>query len=280
MTIDVVEGGAIEATQAQVIKSKVEGREGTTILKIIDEGYQVTEKDVDNGLVLVELDSSAIVERIKAQETDVQAALANWMEYVKMREIRESANLSSIKDSSMKAKFALMDFKKYLGETAAQQILDDIGLSQETIDSNSDEAISSGKSLFESSLLSAANSNAIQGSEASLMGGLESPEALMENWGTTNDKDLLPDIRDYNVDFSVFTKEGNEAMLGDGDARQELRKLQDAVLIAQAEFALKKKTYEGAVRLADRGFITPNELQNKKIDFDKSQNSSPKWQTV
>ena len=273
MTIDVVEGGAIEATQAQVIKSKVEGREGTTILKIIDEGYQVTEKDVDNGLVLVELDSSAIVERIKAQETDVQAALANWMEYVKMREIRESANLSSIKDSSMKAKFAFMDFKKYLGETAAQQILDDIGLSQETIDSNSDEAISSGKSLFESSLLSAANSNAIQGSEASLMGGLESPEALMENWGTTNDKDLLPDIRDYNVDFSVFTKEGNEAMLGDGDARQELRKLQDAVLIAQAEFALKKKTYEGAVRLADRGFITPNELQNKKIDFDKSQNS-------
>ena len=42
-------------------------------------------------------------ERIKAQETDVQAALANWMEYVKMREIRESANLSSIKDASVKA---------------------------------------------------------------------------------------------------------------------------------------------------------------------------------
>ena len=62
-------------------------------------------------------------------------------------------------------------------------------------------------------------------------------------------------------------------MLGDGDARQELRKLKDAVLIAEAEFALKKKTYEGAVRLADKGFITPNELQNKKIDFDKSQNS-------
>ena len=148
MSIDVVEGGAIEATQAQVIKSRVEGREGTTILKIIDEGYQVTEKDVAEGLVLVELDSSAIVERIKAQETDVQAALANWMEYVKMREIRESANLSSIKDASVKAKFALMYFKKYLGEEAAQSILDDICLSEETIDDDAGNAINASKSLL------------------------------------------------------------------------------------------------------------------------------------
>ncbi len=273
MSIDVVEGGAIEATQAQVIKSRVEGREGTTILKIIDEGYQVTEKDVAEGLVLVELDSSAIVERIKAQETDVQAALANWMEYVKMREIRESANLSSIKDASVKAKFALMDFKKYLGEEAAQSILDDIGLSEETIDADAGNAINASKSLFASSLMGAANSNAIESGDGAIMGGLESPEDLFNSWGGADDKDLLPDIRDYDVDFSAFTQEGNEQLLGDGDARQELRKLQDSVLIAEAEFALKKKTYEGAVRLADRGFITPNELQNKKIDFDKSQNA-------
>ena len=222
MSIDVVEGGAIEATQAQVIKSRVEGREGTTILKIIDEGYQVTEKDVAEGLVLVELDSSAIVERIKAQETDVQAALANWMEYVKMREIRESANLSSIKDASVKAKFALMDFKKYLGEEAAQSILDDIGLSEETIDDDAGNAINASKSLFASSLMGAANSNAIEAGDGSIVGGLESPEDLFNSWGGADDKDLLPDIRDYDVDFSAFTQEGNEQLLGDGDARQEL----------------------------------------------------------
>jgi hypothetical protein len=75
------------------------------------------------------------------------------------------------------------------------------------------------------------------------------------------------------VDFSIYTQEGNEDLLGDGDARQELRKLMDAVLIAEAENALKKRTYEGAIRLADKGFITPNELENRKIDFEKSQNS-------
>ncbi|MDB4718160.1 hypothetical protein OAG11_04755, partial [Verrucomicrobia bacterium] len=101
MSIDVLEGGTIEATQAQIIKSKIEGRDGTTILRIIDEGYQVTEEDVSNKLTLVELDSSAIVERIKSQETEVQGALANLMEYVKQREIRESANLSSIKGASV-----------------------------------------------------------------------------------------------------------------------------------------------------------------------------------
>lgn len=274
MSIDVLEGGTIEATQAQIIKSKVEGRDGTTILKIIDEGYQVTEEDVKNELILVELDSSAIVERIKSQETEVQGALANLMEYIKQREIRESANLSSIKDASVKAKFALMDFQKYLGESAAQKILDDIGISADSIEEEAGERSAAGASLFASSLSDVANGNAINSDEdAVLMDGLSDPDPLLDQWGGANEQDLLPEIREYDVDFGKFTQEGNETLLGDGDARQELRKLKDAVLIAEAEFALKRKIYEGAVRLADKGFITPNELQNKKIDFDKSQNS-------
>ncbi|MDA7521127.1 HlyD family efflux transporter periplasmic adaptor subunit [Verrucomicrobia bacterium] len=274
MSIDVIEGGTIEATQAQIIKSKVEGRDGTTILKIIDEGYQVTEEDVKNELILVELDSSAIVERIKSQETEVQGALANLMEYIKQREIRESANLSSIKDASVKAKFALMDFQKYLGESAAQKILDDIGISADSIEEEAGERSAAGASLFASNLVDVANNNVIKGDEDQvLLDGLSDPDPLLDQWGGANEQDLLPEIREYDVNFGKFAQEGNEKLLGDGDARQELRKLKDAVLIAEAEFALKKKTYEGAVRLADKGFITPNELQNKKIDFDKSQNS-------
>lgn len=274
MSIDVIEGGTIEATQAQIIKSKVEGRDGTTILKIIDEGYQVTEEDVKNELILVELDSSAIVERIKSQETEVQGALANLMEYIKQREIRESANLSSIKDASVKAKFALMDFQKYLGESAAQKILDDTGISADSIEEEAGERSAAGASLFASNLVDVANNNVIKGDEDQvLLDGLSDPDPLLDQWGGANEQDLLPEIREYDVDFGKFAQEGNEKLLGDGDARQELRKLKDAVLIAEAEFALKKKTYEGAVRLADKGFITPNELQNKKIDFDKSQNS-------
>lgn len=273
MDINVIEGGTIEATQAQVIKSKVEGRDGTTILKLIEEGYQVTENDVATGLVLVELDSSAIVERIKAQETEVQGELANVMEYIKQREIRESANLSNIKDASVQAKFALMDFKKYLGEAAAEKILTEIGLTEESVDEAAGEASASSMSMFSNSLLEAANTNAVGDSDDALMGGFGDAESLVNTWNETDEQKLLPEIKDFNVDFSVFTQEGNEELLGDGDARQELRKLKDAVLIAESEFALSKKTYEGGERLASKGFITPNELQNKKISFDKSNNS-------
>ncbi len=273
MNISVIEGGTIEATQSQVIKSQVEGREGVTILKLIEEGYQVTEDDVAEGLVLVELDSSLIVERIRSQETEVQGELANVMEYVKQREIRESKNISSIKTASVQAKFAKMDFMKYLGEAAAEKILKEIGLTEETVDAAADEAAASGMSMFSNSLLEAANTNADGKSEAALLGGLDDASTLVENWEATNEKDLLPEIRDFNVDFSVFTQDGNEELLGDGDARQELRKLKDAVLIAEAEFALTKKTYEGGIRLAEKGFMTPNELQNKKIEFEKSKNS-------
>lgn len=273
MNINVVEGGTIEATQAQIIKSRVEGRDGTTILKLIEEGYQVTEEDVANKLILVELDSSSIVERIKSQETEVQGELANVMEYIKQREIRESANLSKIKDASVQAKFALMDFQKYLGEKAAQKILDDIGLTKESVDEAADEASASGMSMFSSNLLEAANQNAVKDSDNALLGGFDDSSSLVDPWQATDESDLLPEIRDYDVDFGIFTLEGNEELLGDGDARQELRKLKDAVLIAEAEFALSKKTYEGGERLAQKGFITPNELQNKKIDFDKSNNS-------
>lgn len=273
MDINVIEGGTIEATQSQIIKSRVEGRDGTTILKLIEEGYQVTEEDVANGLILVELDSSLIMERIRSQETEVQGELANVMEYVKQREIRESTNISSIKTASVQAKFAKMDFQKYMGEEAANKILNDIGLSEETVDQAADEASANGMSMFSSSLLEAANTNAVGKGDGAPLGGFSDTSSLVETWEATNEKDLLPEIRDFDVDFSIFAEEGNEELLGDGDARQELRKLKDAVLIAEAEFALTKKTYEGGVRLAEKGFMTPNELQNKKIEFEKSKNS-------
>jgi hypothetical protein len=84
---------------------------------------------------------------------------------------------------------------------------------------------------------------------------------------------LLPQIRDYDVDFSVFASDEKEGMLGNGQARQELRKLKDDVLIAEAEYALQKKAYDGAVRLAEEGYLTPNELEQKKITFEKSDNA-------
>ena len=309
MDIKVIEGGSIEATQAQVIKSKVQNQGGTTILRIVEEGYQVTEEDVLKGLVLVELDSAPIEEKIRSQELDAQGALANLMEYIKVKEIRESANLSSIKAASLEAKFALMDFKKYLGAEAAEKIIADIGLSEESIESigqgemgDSKQNLQKNLDMFTSKVKSPTVSTntppqdpallEVNSDNPPLAGAVnetsqsanQSAQALSPSPGEIDpldfmnldseaEKQLLPKIKEYDLDFAIFTSDENEEMLGDGEARQELRKLKDALLIAESEYALRKKTYEGSIRLADNGFLTDNELQDKKIGFEKTANS-------
>jgi len=276
LLISVVEGGSIEALESQVIRSRVEGREGTKILRIVEEGYQVTAKDLTDRLVLVELDASALKDRITSQEIDFQATLANLTESIKQKEVQENRNLSDIKTAGLARKFALMDFKKYLGEAAASEILEQLDLNEESVnlliqqnqeatqrsiqepngnpgtspapdDPSVEQAVDPGRNAFADSVdLLSANADA---------------------------ETLLPQIRDYDVDFGIFASDEREELLGNGQARQELRKLKDDVLIAEAEYALQKKAYEGATRLAEEGYLTSNELEQKKITFEKSDNA-------
>ena len=53
LEVTVQEGGALEALQSQDIRSRIKGREGVKILNIVEEGYQVTPRDVAARLSLV-----------------------------------------------------------------------------------------------------------------------------------------------------------------------------------------------------------------------------------
>src|SRR5690606_22701078 len=78
LDITVLEGGSLQALESQEIKCEVRvGYQGTKILKIIEEGYLVTEEDVKSGKVLVELDSSEIEKQIVQQEIQYQSAAAS-----------------------------------------------------------------------------------------------------------------------------------------------------------------------------------------------------------
>ena len=46
LEITVLEGGALEATQSQELRSQIKGREGVKILSIVEEGYRVSPQDV------------------------------------------------------------------------------------------------------------------------------------------------------------------------------------------------------------------------------------------
>lgn len=117
LVIDVLESGSVEASDALVIKSEVEGR--ATILYIIPEGTILTEQDVREGRLLVSLDSSQLRDDETRQQIELQAALANYSDASASYQIQIKQNESDEKQGELKVKFARLDLEKYLGAKAA-----------------------------------------------------------------------------------------------------------------------------------------------------------------
>ena len=132
LDISVLEGGSIQALESQEIKCEVRvGYQGTKILKIVEEGYQVTEEDVKTNKVLVELDSSDLQKQIVQQEIQYQTAIASLTDAEQGYDIQLNQNISDIKAAEQKTRFARMDFDKFLGDTVTQDIIDRLGLEKE-----------------------------------------------------------------------------------------------------------------------------------------------------
>ena len=125
LTISVTESGNISARKTTDIKSEVEGR--ATIVSLVPEGTMITQEDVDNELVLVELDSSQITEQLNRQEIDYSSALANLTEAKESLEIQKKQNESDITAAEMKVEFALMDLQKYVGNEVADKMVTQAG---------------------------------------------------------------------------------------------------------------------------------------------------------
>src|SRR5256885_7846923 len=132
LDITVLEGGSLQALESQEIKCEVRvGYQGTKILKIVEEGYQVTEEDVKTHKGLVELDSSDLQKQIVQQEIQYQTAIASLTDAQQGYDIQLNQNISDIKAAEQKSRFARMDFDKFLGDTVTQDIIDRLGLEKE-----------------------------------------------------------------------------------------------------------------------------------------------------
>ncbi len=136
LTVTVTESGSIKARNSVEIKSEVEGR--ATIINIVPEGTIITDQDVKNGKVLVELDSGDLKEQLSQREIDFASAEASFTQAKEAYDIQVKQNESDISAAELKVKFALMDFQKYLGETLANQLIGKIDGSE---DPNADLAV-------------------------------------------------------------------------------------------------------------------------------------------
>ena len=126
LTITVTEGGSTKASQTIDIKSEVYGE--ATIISLIPEGTYITQEDVNNGKLLVELDSSSLKERLKEEEKGLASDEARLIETQENYHIQLNQNESDITAAKLAVKFALMDLQKYLGETVAQKVIEKANL--------------------------------------------------------------------------------------------------------------------------------------------------------
>ncbi|MGB9603499.1 MAG: efflux RND transporter periplasmic adaptor subunit [Limisphaerales bacterium] len=66
------------------------------------------------------------------------------------------------------------------------------------------------------------------------------------------------------IDFSQYAK---PELLGDGSAKQQLRKLLDELQLAQAQLSLQETKLQGTERLFKKGFISKTELEGEQMTY-------------
>jgi len=249
LQVAVLQGGEIRALQNYEVKSEIETP--TKILSIIPEGYLITEEDVKEGKVLIELDSTDIKTRIQNHEIEFQTTVSNYIDADEGREIQKSENQSLVRDMKEASTFALMDFEKYLGRDLTTKILDDASLPSTVV------------ALDKYVVMLDAQANtpvdpAVAKATATAVGGKPvTPPAA---------KKITAKPTQSRIDFSPFL-EGTAS--GDGEAQQKLRQLEDKMLLSKSELAVAKQKVESSERLAARSFISKTQLENDQVTYEK-----------
>jgi multidrug resistance efflux pump len=339
LEITVLEGGSLQALESQEIKCEVRvGYQGTKILKIVDEGYQVTDEDVKNGKVLVELDSSELQKQIVQQEIQYQSAVASLTDAQQNYEIQVSQNYTDIQTAEQKTRFARMDLDKFLGDTVTTQIVEETGLNRILAAATTNDVEQTSRAEQVSTKqpgagtigaagragpipppaeLQAAVLRKVEGQNAggsvnitpapkaqlgvaSATGSSDSSEGAKKGVQTAEQGSGTPSTlrgnvvvgkldekpgakkapdaensdeahpeqpKRLNVDFSKYA---SIDALGDGEAKQKLRKFDDDLQVAQKELGQARTTLDGTKRLFEKGFVTKTDFQRDEIAFENS----------
>ena len=248
LTINVLEGGNIQALEFLQITSQIKSTAGVKILKVIEEGYEVTEEDVKNGKVLVQLDSSGIEERLVDHDVDFQQTESLFADARQDIEIEESDSLSKLKAERQSLRFALLDFQKYVGKKAGQEILKTLGLpyDNDSLNRYEEEATAIIAGSFDSDKLKQTAKEDIE--EKPFQGRAEDSLA-------------------QGVNFSDFLKSNK---MSEGEAEQMIRKMKDESLVAASQLSVVEQSVDGARRLREREFITRQTLDNELVNLDKA----------
>ncbi|HNT87112.1 MAG TPA: HlyD family efflux transporter periplasmic adaptor subunit, partial [Candidatus Hydrogenedentes bacterium] len=136
--------------------------------------------------------------------------------------------------SLLDVKFALMDFEKYLGAVMAREIIRVVGL--ETV-----------------------ATDIMKNHEASMLADATDPAAALAE---------APPFRRQAIDFTAYA---DPDRLGNGEAGQRVRKLEDDLVLAEKEVGLAQSKLQGTQRLFEKEFVTRDELENDEMALRRSE---------
>ena len=282
LQITVLEGGSMQAVDSQELKCEVRvGYQGTKILKIVEEGYQVTDDDVRTNKVLVELDSSELQKTLVQQEIQFQSASASLADAQQGYDIQSNQNLSDILAVEQKARFARMDFEKFLGSKAAEDVMHELGL-EDAITRIRQQQGATNRASTESIYGAEADTSettalkkTLQERAPSLLTNTDTPQLLLSTNDTLPSAALSGAIdpaapmarRASYIDFSKYA---DLEVLGDGEAKQKIRKFHDDFQVAKKEEGQALATLEGTRRLYAKQFVTRTDLQRDEIAYENA----------
>lgn len=298
LDITVLEGGSLQALESQEIKCEARvGYNGIKILKIVEEGYQVTEEDIRTNKTLVELDSSDLQKQLVQQEIQFQSSSASLIEAQQAYEIQLNQNLSDIKAAEQKSRFALMDFEKYLGGRAAEEIITRLDVEKDLLaeQASASEKIAS-NTLPAPQPESAGNKpESPNGDTNNIALAAVSPESpgvtvLTEPPASpgvpvpthpppasTPAVEAPTQPPTVAIDFSRYA---DINVLGDGEAKQKLREFEDTLQVAQKEAGQAQSMLTGTKRLFEKGFVTKIDQERDEIAAENARLKVQKAETA
>jgi len=264
LDITVLEGGSLQALEAQEIKCEIRAS-STKIVKIVDEGYLVTEEDIKNKKILVELDTGELERQIVQQDISYENARAALVEAQETYAIQMGDNLSNIKLAEQKARFARLDFDKYLGTNVTQQIISKLGIEKELA------ATQTNIEALTSAILASVSDEPpgkTTDDEASKPAIQTNAPPVVATAPTGSSPMTAPLVPLASVDFTPYA---NIELLGEGEATQKLRRFAADLKVAEMELNQAKKNIEATKRLYDKGFVTKVELAKDELAHENSQ---------
>ncbi len=149
LSITLTESGTVKSRDQHIVKNEVEGR--TSIIYVIEEGTVVNEGDL-----LIELDSSQLEDRLVDQQIQVENSEADYVSANENLAVVKIQTQSNVSRAELDNQFAIEDKQKYLEGEWPKQLMEaetDVTLKDEELRRTTDE-FNWSKRLYEEKYLS------------------------------------------------------------------------------------------------------------------------------